>query len=171
MSGIGPSLFALAIVAGAGPALAEDERLSLVAKVVTGLAQDSTLLIGDLGKGIVNELEPGAYEIGFDTGVAAIIYAEPTPCVFTQHARLDDQPTTDTRFDFTAITGVSIVEQDGWEGLNAAIIELQGPEAAVQIRDGEAWLPGPPFAYVVSSLTSDDLRAAATALREACPAP
>ena len=167
------SLMPLAVAAlfAPTPALAEDATLRLVAKIVGGLAQDSVLLIGDLGTGKVNELEPGAYEIGYDTGVSAATFAEPEPCVFTLHARMAGISGIEQRFDFNAITGIDFVPQESWEGLNAVVVTLQGPDTAGQVRDGDGWLPGPPFANVVSSLTVEDLSAAAAALREACPGP
>jgi hypothetical protein len=50
-------------------------------------------------------------------------------------------------------------------------VTLQGPDTAVEVRDGDRWMPGPPYGNVVSSLTADELRAAAADLREACPGP
>jgi hypothetical protein len=165
-----PLAIAAALVAPV-PAFADETTLRLVAKIVGGLAQDSVLLIGDLGTGTVNELEPGAYEIGYDTGVSAATFAEPEPCVFTLHARMVGLPGLEQRFDFNAITGIDVVPQESWDGLNVVVVTLQGPDTAVQVRDGDGWMPGPPFANVVSSITVDELRAAAIALREACPGP
>ena len=152
------------------PAFADDTTLRLVAKIVGGFAQDSVLLIGDEGTGIVNELEPGAYEVGYNTGVAQALFAEPEPCVFTLNARLVGIPDAETRFDFNIITGIDVIASENWEGLNAVVVTLQGPDTAVEVRDGDGWMPGPPFGNVVSSVTAYEIREAAAALREACPA-
>jgi hypothetical protein len=149
--------------------LAQEHRLSLVAKVIGGLADGSELVMGTLGKGIVYELEPGAYEVGFDKGVASFLYAEPTPCVFTQHARLDGRATSDARFDFNVITAIEVEDQGDWEGLRAAMVELQGPDNAVEVREGETWVTAPGSAFLVSSIAAGDISAAAGALRALCP--
>lgn len=169
MKSLLPLAIAAALLAPV-PAFADDTTLRLVAKIVGGFAQDSVLLIGDEGTGIVNELEPGAYEVGYNTGVAQAIFAEPQPCVFTLNARLIGIPDAETRFDFNVITAVDVVASETWEGLNAVVVTLQGPDTAVEVRDGDGWMPGPPFGNVVSSLTADEIRAAAAALRETCPA-
>jgi hypothetical protein len=166
------SLMPLAITAALlapAPAFADDERLRLVAKIVGGFAQDSVLLIGDEGTGVVNELEPGAYEVGYNTGVAQAIFAEPEPCIFTLSARLVGIPDAETRFNFNVVTGIDVVASEAWEGLNAVVVTLQGPDTAVEVRDGDGWMPGPPFGNIVSSLSADEIREAADALREICP--
>ena len=164
-------LLAVAALLAPSPAFADDTSLRLVAKIIGGFAQDSVLLIGDEGTGIVNELEPGAYEVGYNTGVAQAIFLEPEPCVFTLSARLVGIPDAETRFDFNVVTGIDVVASDTWEGLNAVVVTLQGPDTAVEVRDGDGWMPGPPFGNVVSSLTADEIRVAAAALREVCPGP
>ena len=158
-----------AVLVAAAPVLAEENRLSLVAKVIGGLADGSEMVMGTLGKGVVYELEPGAYEVGFDQGVASFLYAEPTPCVFTQHSRLDGQPTSDSRFDFNVITAIEVEDQGDWEGLKAAMVELQGPDNAVEVREGETWVTAPGSAFLVSSIPAGDIGAAAMALRALCP--
>jgi hypothetical protein len=162
-------LAAAALVLVASPGRAEENRLSLVAKVVSGLTHDGEMLMGTLGRGVVYEIEPGAYEIGFDKGVASFIYGEPAPCVFTQDAQVDGQPTAPARFDFNVVTGIVVEDQGDWEGLKSAVVLLEGAATAVTLLQGDVWAPGPAFANIVSSLTADELRAAAKALRSVCP--
>lgn len=162
-------LVAVAIFAFASPALAQESTMSLVAKVVGGLVDEGEMLQGTLGKGVVNEIAEGAYEIGFSKGVASFLYDEPEPCVFIQHSQMEGEPTSDARFDFNVITAIEVQDQGEWEGLKAAVIQLQGPETAVQMMQGDTWVTGPNFAFLVSSITADELKAAAAALREACP--
>ena len=164
------ALLGVAALLAPMPALADDTTLRLVAKIVGGFAQDSVLLIGGEGTGTVNELEPGAYEVGYNTGVAQALFTETEPCVFTLSARLVGIPDAETRFDFNVVTAIEVMAGETWEGLNAVVVTLQGPDAAVEVRDGDGWMPGPPFGNVVSSLTADEIRAAAAALRETCPA-
>ena len=76
----------------------------------------------------------------------------------------------DLRFDLEPVTAIKFDSQGPYKGLNAVVLSLEGAGAVVQMLDAKGNpQPVPPFASIVTSLSLDDLNAAATALRAACP--
>ncbi|MEO6394496.1 MAG: hypothetical protein ABIO40_01120 [Devosia sp.] len=165
---------ALALVALlATPALAQTgSSVDIFARGVAGLAENGSVIMGNLGKGTVRKVTVGAYEVQFAGSIATITFDEPVPCLFTQETVIQGQPSTLVRFDFTRVESLQLGDQGPYEDLNAIALQLNGPEDIVQIFDaGGALKSVPAIASIVTSLTAADIEAAVVELRKACPAP
>jgi hypothetical protein len=153
----------------ATPSIAEDTSLALVAKLIGGLADGGQAIQGSLGTGSVKQTAEGVFEVTYEKGVATFMYDQPDTCVFTQHSQMENEPSSDARLDFTKVTGVDVRDQGQWEGLNAALITLQGPPEMLQVMLGDKLVPQQPaFAFLVSTITVDEFNAAATELQRIC---
>ena len=151
------------------PALAEDHSLPLVARLLGGLTDGGVTLQGALGKGQVEAVGEGSFEVTFDKGVATFLYDQPDTCIFTQHSQMEGEPTSDARMDFTKVTGVEVRDQGKWEGLNAALITFGGPEDLLQVMLGDTLVNQvPAFAFLATSMTVEELQAAADELQRIC---
>jgi hypothetical protein len=75
----------------------------------------------------------------------------------------------DARLDFTLVTDVEIRDQGIWEGLPAALVTFAGPPEMLQIIMGDKLVPQQPaFAFLASSVTVEQLQAAASELQRIC---
>jgi hypothetical protein len=151
------------------PALAQDNSLPLIAKLLGGLTDGGETLMGALGKGTVKATGEGAFEVTFAKGVATLLYDQPDTCIFTQHSQMEGEPTSDARLDFTKVTGVEVRDQGKWEGLNAALITFAGPDDMLQVMLGDTLVNQvPAFAFLATSMTLEDFQAAADELQRIC---
>jgi len=161
---------ALLVLATAAPAFAQSaDAIDLIARVTAGLSDGGQVGMGTLGAGAVSRSN-GAYSVGFGTGTATLTFDQPQNCVFTQRAEMKGQPTTNVRFDLNQVTAISFADQGKFNGLNAVVLQFTGGDGMVDVlaADGTA-SPVPAAASIVTSLSLDDLNAAATALRQLCP--
>jgi hypothetical protein len=162
-------LAVLPLLAIASPAFAKDDYLALVARLMGGLTDGGQAIIGTFDAGTVKMTAPGVFEITFETGAATFLYTEPDTCIFTQHSQMEGQPTSEARLDFTKVTGVDIQDQGEWDGLNAAVVTLNGPPETLQIMLGDKLVnQQPAFAFLASSITLEELQAAADELQRVC---
>jgi hypothetical protein len=163
---------ALAIAAAAllltGPVLAQESRLAIVAKVSSGLADGGETLIGALGKGKVTEVGDGVFEIALKDGVAKFLFEETDTCKFAIISSMENQPTTNARFDTTKITAIEVRDQGEWEGLKAVLVTVTGADGTLEVMIGDAWINQPMFSFLASNLTADEIKAAADELLRIC---
>jgi hypothetical protein len=150
------------------PSFADSTSLPLVAKLLGGLTDGGTMIQGSLGKGSVKATGDGAFDVTFDKALIRFLYDEPDTCIFTQHLQMGDQ-VADARMDFTKVTGVEVRDQGDVDGLHGALVTFQGPPETLQVVMGDKLVPQQPaFAFLASTLTVDDLNAAATELQRIC---
>jgi hypothetical protein len=153
----------------ASPVFAQDSSLPLIAKLIGGLSDGGETLQGALGKGAVKMTGEGVFDVTFSKGVATFLYDQPDTCVFTQHSQMEGEPTSDGRIDFTKVTGVEVRDQGKWEGLNAALVTINGPADTLQVLMGDELVNQTPvFAFLVTSMQLEDLQAAADELQRIC---
>ena len=153
----------------ATPAFAQDTSLPLIAKLLGGLTDGGETLVGSLGKGKVEAIGDGAFEITFEKGVASFLYDPPDTCIFTQHSQMKGEPTSDARFDFTKVTGIEIRDQGEFEGLKAVLISFAGPEDMLQVMMGDKLVnQTPAFAFLATSMPLDEFQSAADELQRIC---
>jgi len=150
------------------PSFADNASLPLVAKLLGGLADGGTMIQGSLGKGSVKATGEGAFDVTFDKALISFLYDEPDTCVFTQHLQMGNQ-VSDARMDFTKVTGIDVRDQGDVEGLHGALVTFQGPPETLQVVMGDKLVTqSPAFAFLATTLTVDDLTAAATELQRIC---
>ena len=167
----GPVIAVASLVALAGPALAQsNDPVELFAQVSAGLRDGGKVSIGTLGVGTVTKTSPTAWTVALADGTAVFTFAEPQPCIFTELSEMKGQPTLKIEFDLESVSAIKFESQGPYNGLNAVALGLEGTGDLVKLLDdkGNAQ-PVPPFASIVTSLSIDDLNAAAEALRAACP--
>jgi hypothetical protein len=153
----------------ATPALAQDNSLLLIARLLGGLNDGGEMLQGALGKGQVKAIGEGAFEVTFAKGVATFAYDQPDTCIFTQHSQMEGEPTSDARFDFTKVIGIDIRDQGEWEGLRAVLITFAGPPEMLQVMLGDELVnQTPAFAFLATSMPVQDFQAAADELQRIC---
>ena len=153
----------------ATPVFAQDTSLPLIAKLLGGLADGGETLMGSLGKGRVEAIGDGAFEVTFEKGVASFLYDQPDTCIFTQHSQMEGEPTSDARFDFTKVIGIDIRDQGEWEGLRAVLITFAGPPEMLQVMIGDELVnQTPAFAFLATSMPVEDFQAAADELQRIC---
>jgi hypothetical protein len=158
------SMFAVATAARA------DTDITLIAKLLGGLADGGEMIQGSFGKGKVAALGGGAYEARFDKGIVlTYLYDEPDTCVFTQHIQMANNPPSDARIDITKLTGIDIRDQGAWEGLNGALVTFNGPPEMLQVvMNGTLVNQQPAFAFLATNMTVAELQAAADELQRVC---
>ena len=143
------------------------DTIAQVALLTGGLADGAQTMIAGFGTGPVTMPEPGYYEVTFDKGVVKFLYDEPDTCQVTLHADIPSQGTADIRYDLTKVTNVTVDDRGKFEGLNAAVITLEGADV-VQVMMSGNWVTQPGFAFLAGSLTLDQYQAAADELRRIC---
>jgi hypothetical protein len=150
------------------PCFAENTSLPLVAKLLAGLSDGGAMVQGSLGKGDVKVIDEGAFEVTFAKASIKFLYDEPDTCVFIQHLQMNGE-TSDARLDFAKVTNVTVRDQGDVEGLHGALVTFEGPEGLLQVMLGDKFVnQQPAFAFLASSVTVDDLNAAATELQRIC---
>jgi hypothetical protein len=159
---------ALAALLLATPVLAQEDRLAIVAKVTSGLADGGETLIGALGKGKVTQAGQGVYEIALKDGTASFLFEETDTCKFGVVSSMANQPTSTARLDATRITEIEVRDQGEWEGLKAVLVTVTGPEGTLEVMMNDAWVNQPLFAFLASNLTADEIKAAADELLRIC---
>lgn len=163
-----PALAVTCLLAFATPASAAD-TLPLAAKLLAGLVDGGEMVMGSFGKGKIADLGSGAFEVTFEKNTVSFLYDEPDTCIVTQHAQTAGEPASDSRFDVTKLTGIEVRDQGEWEGLHGALITFQGsPEMLQVLLDGKFVNQEPAFAFLASSLTVEELTAAADELQRIC---
>ena len=147
----------LPLVLSATPALAKEDYLALVARLTGGLMDGGQTITGSLRTGDVKMIAPGTFEVTYKSGVATFLYDEPDTCHFTQHSQMANQPTAEARLDFTLVTSIEVRDQGQWEGLNAALVTLNGPPETLQVLLNDAFVnQQPAFAFLASSIANGD---------------
>ena len=150
------------------PSFADNTSLPLVAKLMAGLSDGGTMVQGSFGKGAIKATGDGAYEVTFDKVTISFLYDEPDTCQFTQHLQMGTD-VSDARMDFTKVTSVEVADQGQIDGLHAALITFKGPPETLQVVMGDKLVSQQPaFAFLASTLTIDELNAAATELQRIC---
>jgi hypothetical protein len=150
------------------PSFADSTSLPLVAKLLAGLADGGAMMQGSLGKGDVKATGNGAFEVSFAKTTIKFLYDEPDTCRFTQHLQMDGD-SSEARLDFTKVTSVSVRDQGDVEGLHGALVTFEGPAEMLQVMMGDKLVPQQPaFAFLASSVSVDELNAAATELQRIC---
>jgi hypothetical protein len=161
------------LASASAPALAQESPIELFARVAGGLVDGGQVSMGSLGVGGVARVAGNAFEIRFAAGEPAIMtFDQPLDCIFLQGISMKGQPSTTIRLDFNRITSIQLLDQGKFNELNAVALQFEGPEGIAQLVsvDGGAQNIAP-LASIVTSLSLDDIAAAASALRKVCPGP
>lgn len=147
-----------------------DTDISLIAKLLGGLADGGEMVQGSFGRGKVAARGGGAYDVSFDKGiVVSFLYDEPDTCVFTQHIQTANNPPSDARIDVTKLASIDIRDQGVWEGLNGALVTFNGPPEMLQVvLNGTLVNQQPAFAFLATSMNIAELQAAADELQRVC---
>ena len=143
------------------------DTIAQVAILTSGLADGAQTMIGGFGTGAVTVPQPGYYEIAFDKGVVKFLFDETDTCRVNVHAEIPTQGSADLRYDLTRVTGITVDDRGTFEGLNAAVITLEGDEV-VQVLMNDNWVTQPGFAFLVGSITLEEYQAAADELQRIC---
>jgi hypothetical protein len=162
-----------AVAASASPALAQsNDPIELFAQVSAGLYDGGKVSIGTLGVGTVEKKTAKSFVVSLADGAASFTFDEPQPCVFTEVSEMKGQPTVVIRFNLDAVTAIKFESQGPYNGLNAVALNFEGNGDLVQLLDDKgSAVAVPPSASIVTSVSPDDLNAAAEALRAFCPGP
>ena len=160
------------------PALAQPgpSALQIVAQVTGGLADGGKVLIGSLGIGTVAQTGAGYYEIRFpgEDAVATFIFKMESNCIFTQETAMEGWPSSVGRYNFNVVDKIDITAQQalpGYEGVNFVLMQMKGLPSMLQMANGEGEMVDLPVAAasLATSLTADDILAAANSLALICP--
>ena len=152
----------------ATPALADEGRLALVAKLAAGLVDGGQMTQGSLGAGDIRQLDAGAYEVTFKTATMKYLFDEPDTCIFTQHAQLGDDA-SEARFHFDKVTSIDVRAQGKFDGLNATLLTFNGPDGVIEVMMGDKLVPQvPAFAFLLTSMTTEEFQAAADEIQRVC---
>jgi hypothetical protein len=156
-----PLAFALA-----STALAAD-TVTQVAILTGGLVDGAQTMTAGFGVGPVTNPQPGYYEVAYDKGVIKFLFDEVDTCKVNVHAEIPTQGSADLRYDLTKVTGIVVDSRGEFEGQNAVLVTLEGPDV-VQSMMGDNWVTQPGFAFLVGSLTAEEYQAAADELQRIC---
>jgi hypothetical protein len=157
------SLLSLSIATAASAV----EVVPLAAIVTSGLTDGATMMVSGFGNGPVADLGSGAFEVTFDKGVIKFLFVETDTCFVNLHGDIPGQGAVEVRYDLTKMTGIKIDDRGQFEGLNAAIVTIEGDDV-VQVLIQDNWVTQPGFAFLVGSLTAADYQAAADELQRVC---
>jgi hypothetical protein len=163
---------AVAILASMATAQAQElvDELALAAAVTGGIAGGEEILIGSLGKGKVTATGDGAYDVALAKGTMKFLFTATDTCVFAVHSQMDGEGTSEVRFDLTKATGIDVQSQGEWEGLKATLVTFNGPEGIMQTLMSNEWISQPmAISFLASSMTTEEITAAAEELRRRCP--
>jgi hypothetical protein len=143
------------------------EIVPLAAIVTSGLADGATMMVSGFGNGAVADKGSGLFEVAFDKGVMKFLFDETDTCFVNLHGDIPGQGTVEVRYDLTKMTGVKVDDRGKFEGLDAAIVTIEGNDV-VQVLMSDKWVTQPGFAFLVGSLTVADYQAAADELQRVC---
>lgn len=143
------------------------DTVAQVAMLTSGLVDGAQMMTGGWGIGPVTNPETGFYEIAYDKGVIKFLFVETDTCKVNVHAEIPGQGSADLRYDLTKVTNVVVDDRGKFEGQNAVLVTLEGPDV-VQSMMSDNWVTQPGFAFLVGSLTVAEYQAAADELQRIC---
>lgn len=142
------------------------DTVAQVAILTSGLADGAQTLVGSPPAGTVTMSEPGYYVLTLASGETKFLFDETDTCMVHLHAQMPNLA-VEIRYDLTKMTGIVVEDRGKFEGMDAVVITLEGPDV-VQSLLGDNWVTQPGFAFLVGSLTLADYQAAADELQRIC---
>lgn len=142
------------------------DTVTQVAILTSGLMDGAKTMVGAPPAGDVTMPEPGHYVLALASGETKFLFDETDTCIVHVHAQMP-AVAVELRYDLTKLNNVVVDDRGQFEGLNAVVITLEGPDV-VQSLVGDNWVTQPGFAFLVGSITIEQYQAAADELQRIC---